>query len=67
MIGEFKNKVSYNENKYIMIQQLVLHNVREKSIPQSLKMQINSRRIGDGNKKRKTLKKHKKHKKKTIK
>ena len=49
----------HNEEKYNMIQQLVLNNVREISIPMSLKMSINSRRIGDGINKRKKKKKTK--------
>ena len=58
---------AYDEEKYNIIQQLVLHNVREKSIPMSLKMSIVSRRIASGIKKtkRRTKKGTKNDKKKT--
>jgi hypothetical protein len=46
--------------KYLMIQALILNNVREKSIPQSLKASINRLRVDAG--KRKTIKKQNKRK-----
>lgn len=55
----------HSDQKYNMIQQLVLHNVREKSIPQSLKTSIIRRRVDAGIKRKsfkKSLKKNKRKK-----